>query len=139
MAATTKPTTTGRAPIERTEDPHVVKSADTLGGEPRVEDTRIPVRQIFDLYQAGEPAATLAATYPPLTFAQVHDAISYGHDHPDEMAFYREEHKLRTILRKNDMVYVAGRLIFRDRLRPEYVPPGTEVYTWETLPEELER
>lgn len=138
MATTTKTTSSERAPIERTEHPHVVKSADTLGGEPRVEDTRIPVRQIFDLYQVGEPAATIAATYPPLTLAQVHDAVSYGHDHPDEMHYHRERHKLRNILRDHDLVYVAGRLIERDRLRPEDVAPGVEVYTWETLPKELD-
>ena len=137
MAPDTEPTT--RAPIERTEHPHVVKSADTLGGEPRVEATRIPVRQIFNMIVGGVPAAEIVEDFPPLTLAQVYDAVSYASDHSDEMAFYEEKHKLRTILPKNDMVYVAGRLIFRDRLRPEDVSPGVEVYTWETLPEELER
>ena len=45
MATTTTSEAKPRAPIERTEHPHVVKSADTLGGEPRVEDSRIPVRR----------------------------------------------------------------------------------------------
>src|SRR5688572_9228952 len=84
-----------RAPIERTEHPHIVKSADTLGGEPRVEDTRMPVLQIFDMAEYGMSVAEIIADFPFLTPAQVHDAISYGYDRPDEMEFHRERHKLR--------------------------------------------
>jgi hypothetical protein len=40
-----------RAPIERTEHPHIVKSADTLGGGPRIEETRISVLLIFDMFE----------------------------------------------------------------------------------------
>ena len=54
------------------------------------------------------------------------------------MDYHRERHRLRNVLKDGDMVYVAGRLIFRDHLRPEDVPPGVEVYTWETLPRELD-
>ena len=85
MATETSTAPPTRAPIERTEHPHVVKSADTLGGEPRVEDSRIPVRQLFDLFQAGWTIAELVEDFPPLTPAQIHDAISYAHDHHDEM------------------------------------------------------
>ena len=134
MAATTKP----RAPIERTEHPHVVKSADTLGGEPRVEDSRIPVRQVFNLFEAGWSVAEIMADFPPLTPAQIHDALSYAHDHPDEMAFHEERHTLRNIMREQDVVYVAGRLIDRNLLKPSDVPPGAVVYTWETLPKEFD-
>ena len=135
MATSTK--TKRRAPIERTEHPHVIKSADTLGGEPRINDTRIPVRQIFNIYRAGTPAAEIAATYPPLTLAEVHDAISYGYDHPDEMEYYEEAHKLRNVMRDQDIVYVGGRLISRRHLTEADLPPGVPVYTWETLPKEI--
>ena len=124
------------APIERTEHPHVVKSADTLGGEPRVEDSRIPVRQLFNLFEAGWTIAEIMEDFPPLTPAQIHDAISYAHDHPDEMAYHAERHKLRNIMRDLDLVYVNSFLIERERLRPEDVPPGAVVYTWETLPKQ---
>ena len=56
MTATIKPP----APVERTEHPHIVRSADTLGGEPRVEGTRIPVRQILQIFEAGTPAEEIA-------------------------------------------------------------------------------
>ncbi len=135
MAATTPPPI--RAPIERTEHPHVVRSADTLGGEPRVEGTRIPVRQLANLFAAGWSIDEIVDDFPPLTPAQIHDALSYAHDHPDEMAFHEERHKLRTIMREQDVVYVAGRLVDRARLDPTDTPPGVTVYTWETLPKEI--
>lgn len=125
-----------RAKIERTEHPHVVKSADTLGGEPRVENSRIPVRQIFDMVVAGTPIAEIVDDFPPLTPAQIHDAVSYAYDHPDEMAYHEKRHKLRTMMREEDLVLVNSRLIDRDRLRSEDVPSGAVVYTWETLPKQ---
>ena len=127
-----------RAPIERTEHPHVVKSADTLGGEPRVVDSRIPVRQLYNLFEAGWTIAEIMEDFPPLTPAQIHDAISYAHDHPDEMAFHEERHKLRNVMKKHDVVYVGGRLIARSQLRDADIPPGVPVYDWETLPQELD-
>ena len=129
-------TATGRdrAPIERTEHPHVVKSADTLGGEPRVEDTRMPVRQLYEMAEHGMSAAEIVAVFPFLTLAQVHDALSYAYDHPDEMAFHQERHKLRNILRDLDLVLVGNRLVSREELATIEVPLGVPVYTAETLP-----
>jgi len=123
-----------RVPIERTEHPHIVKSVDTLGREPRVEDTRLSVLQIFEMFQAGMSANEIAADFPFLTPAQIYDAVSYAHDHPDEMDYHRERHKLRNIMKTLDMVYVGSRLIPRRLLKPSDVPEGVPVYTWETLP-----
>ena len=78
-ATTTAADAPARAPIERTEHPHVVKSADTLGGEPRVEDTRIPVRRLDNLVEAGTTVAEIIETWPRLMPAQVHDAHSGRH------------------------------------------------------------
>lgn len=125
------------APIERTEHPHVVRSVNTLDGEPRVDGTRIPVRQISSLFAAGWSIAEIVDDFPPLTPAQIHDALSYAHDHPDEMAFHEERHERRTIMREQDVVDVAGRLVDRDRLNPAEIPPSVTIYTWETLPREI--
>ncbi|MDP9362996.1 MAG: DUF433 domain-containing protein [Chloroflexota bacterium] len=133
MATETR-TEADRAPIERTEHPHIVKSADTLGGEPRIEDSRFAVRHVLDYVESGMTPEEIAETWDFLSLAQIHDALSYAYDHPDEMRDLRERHKLRNILKRNDMVYVEGRLIFRERLRPEDVPPGAPVYDWQTLP-----
>ena len=132
MATTTRPETE-RAPIERTEHPHIVKSAGTLGGEPRIEDSRFAVRHVLDYVESGMTPGEIAEKWA-LSLAQVHDALSYAYDHPEEIAHYPDENKPRTVMRKHDNVYVEGRLIGRERLRPEDVPPGATVYTWETLP-----
>jgi uncharacterized protein (DUF433 family) len=123
-----------RAPIERTEHPQIVKSADTLGGKPRIEGTRISVLLIFDMFEGGIPLEEIRAGYPDLSLAQIYDAISYGHDHPDELEEYREQQKLRNVMKKYDMVKVHSFLIPRERLKPSDVPEGATVYTWETLP-----
>jgi uncharacterized protein (DUF433 family) len=132
MATETRPET-DRAPLERTEHPHIVKSADTLGGAARIEDTRFGVHHVLNYVQSGMSPEEIAETWG-LSLAQVHDALSYAHDHPDEMEHQRERNKLRNIMREHDVVYVEGRLIERKRLRPEDVPAGAIVYTWETLP-----
>jgi hypothetical protein len=87
--------TTTRTTIERTEHPHVIKGGG-LGGQPRIDDQRISVLQLFDMYTNG-----------------------------------------CNILQRTDMVYVEGRLIPRRALKEIDIPPGAKVYTWETLPEEM--
>ncbi|MEA2598096.1 MAG: hypothetical protein QOF01_4565 [Thermomicrobiales bacterium] len=131
---TTEAPTKPGAPIERTEHPHIVKSADTLGGEPRIEETRLSVLQIFDMFQGGLTADEIVTEFPFLTQAQIFDAVSYAHDHLDEMHHHRERHDIRTIMRELDWVMVGSRLIPRRRLNLEDVPEGVSVHTWETLP-----
>lgn len=132
MSATTKT----RAPVQRTEHPHVIKGGG-LGGQPRIDDQRISVLIIFDLHRSGESVDEILADYPTLTPGQVHDAISYAYDHPDEMDFWIEQGRLRNVLKDADMVYVEGRLIPRKAFKQTDIPPGGKAYTWETLPEEL--
>ena len=136
--ATTQATEKPRAPIERTEHPHVVKSADTLGGEPRVEGTRIPVRQIAAMFAAGTTVDELMRSYPPLTPAQIHDAVSYAFDHPEEMSYHEERHRLRSILRRHNLIYYRGRLLLPQQFEALDLPPDAVYYTWETLPPELD-
>jgi uncharacterized protein (DUF433 family) len=127
-----------RAPIERTEHPHIVKSADSLGGEPRIEETRISVLQVFQMFEGGMTIDQIVADFPFLTPAQVHDALSYAHDHADEMESHRARHDIRSIMRELDWVMVDSRLVPRRLLKPEDVPEGATVYTWETLPADRE-
>lgn len=123
-----------RAPIERTEHPHVVKSADVLSGEPTVEGTRLAVRHVLRLYRdLGKTAERIAEEYG-LTVAQVHDALSYAFDHPNEIADHVERHKIRNVMRKHDLVLIGSRLVRRNQLASIEAPPGTPVHTWETLP-----
>ena len=73
-----------------------------------------------------------------MTLAQVHDALSYAYDHPDEIAFHAERHKIRNVMRDLDLVMVNSLLLTKDELAKRGVPEGAVVYTWETLPPELE-
>ena len=134
---TTLPEAKPPAPVERTEHPHVVKSADAMGGEPRIDRTRMPVRQLYNLVEAGTSVAEIVETWPWLTRAQVHDALSYAYEHPEEMAYHEDRNKLRNVMREQDVVYVASRLISRKHLKASDLPPGAVVYTWETLPKDI--
>ena len=124
--------------IERTEHPHVIKGGG-LGGQPRIDDQRISVLQLYDLYRTGMSVEEIRASYPTLSTAQILDALSYAFDHPDEMASWHERLKLRNLLRENDMAYFEGRLIPREALSTLVVEPGAKVYTWVTLPEEFDK
>jgi uncharacterized protein (DUF433 family) len=124
-----------KAPVQRTEHPHIVKSADVIGGMPRVEGTRFSVLQVLWWTQSGLTPEYVVENFPPLTLAQFHDALSYAYDHPDEMAEHASRHTLRSVLQRADLVYVDGRLIPRFAFNESDVPRGAEVYTWETLPE----
>lgn len=132
MTAPTK----SRPAVERTEHPHVVRSEGTMGGEPRIDDWRLPVRHLYNRFNAGTSPAEMVESFPFLTLAQVLDGLSYAFDHPDEMAYYEQRNKIRAVMKELDEVMVNGRLILRARLRPEDVPPGATVYTWETLPKQ---
>jgi hypothetical protein len=73
---------------------------------------------------------------PYLTLAQVLDGLSYAFDHPGEMEYDEQRNKIRAVMKEFDDVLVNGRLFPREQLRPEDVPPGAIVYTWETLPKQ---
>lgn len=127
-----------KAPVQRTEHPHVVKSADIFSGMPRVEGTRFSVLNIRNYVESGMSIDYIVESFPPLTPAQIHDALSYSFDHPDELAEHQERHTLRSVLKRADLVYVQGRLIPRLALKESDIPPGVTAYTWETLPEGME-
>lgn len=73
----------------------IVKSEEVMGGEPRLEGRRITVRQVAELVEGrGLSAKTVADRYD-LDIAGVYRALSYYHDHPDEMAEVREKIRRR--------------------------------------------
>ncbi len=132
MTAPAKP----HAEVERTEHPHVVRSEGSMGGEPRIDGWRFPVRDLYNYFNAGTSPQEIIEMFSHLTLAQVLDGLSYAFDHPDEMEYYEQRNKIRAVMKEFDDVMVNGRLIPRARLRPEDVPPGAVVYTWETLPKQ---
>ena len=61
------------------------------GGEPVIADTRISVRLVVELENAGKNVDEIVAMYPHITHAQVHDALSYYYDNKEEIDRFVEE------------------------------------------------
>ena len=63
----------------------IVTTSDTLGGAPRIEGRRIGVHHIgARVVDGGESPMTVAAEYD-LDIADVHRALTYYYDNPEEM------------------------------------------------------
>lgn len=73
----------------------IVHSEDVLHGEPRIEGRRIPVRQLRALVEEHDlPAAEVADRFD-LQVADVYAALTYYHEHPEEMAEIEAERERR--------------------------------------------
>jgi uncharacterized protein (DUF433 family) len=64
----------------KTEHPHIVRISGVCGGRPIVAGTRISVRTIVERVSLGDSPEQIMEDYPPLTLAQVYDALSYYHE-----------------------------------------------------------
>lgn len=69
----------------RTEHPHIIRVEGVCGGRPIVAGTRISVRTLVERTRLGDSPEQIVADYPPLTLAQVYDALSYYHEHKAEI------------------------------------------------------
>jgi uncharacterized protein (DUF433 family) len=64
------------------------------GGEPHILGHRIKVRHVAVWHeQMGMTPTEIAATYPSISLAQVHAALSYYYDHRDEIHAAIEEER----------------------------------------------
>ncbi len=79
---------------QRTEHPHVTR----VEGTPTLHGTRVPVRLIAQMYRAGDTVDDILRTYPHLSAAAVHDAISYYLDHRAEMEQEIAAHRIEAAL-----------------------------------------
>jgi uncharacterized protein (DUF433 family) len=65
---------------------HITHNPRVLGGRACIDDTRIRVLDIVQLLQEGRrPEEMLDVFAVPLTLAQVHAALAYYYDHPQEI------------------------------------------------------
>jgi len=69
----------------KTEHPHVVRVPGVCGGDPIVAGTRISVVFIVRRLAAGDTPEEILQSFPHLSPAALYDAISYYHDHKDEI------------------------------------------------------
>jgi uncharacterized protein (DUF433 family) len=79
MAGTGSETTTAEGV------PQIVETEDVLGGDPRIEGTRIGVAHIYRRYvDGGDTPEEIAAGYD-ISVAAVHAALAYAFGHPRQM------------------------------------------------------
>lgn len=70
----------------------IVHDDDVLGGEPRIEGTRIGVRHVASkVLGGGNPA--YVADQLDLPLATVYEALSYYYEHTDEIAAFERENR----------------------------------------------
>lgn len=68
----------------------IVTDEDVLGGDPRLDGTRIGVIHVYRRYENGETPEEIAADYDGVSVADVHNALAYAFDDPDEMRAIEE-------------------------------------------------
>ena len=78
-------------PTIQTEHPHIVRVEGIRGGEPIIKGTGISVRTIVERTRLSDTPERIVDDYPHLTLAQVYDALSYYHEHPQEIEQYIAE------------------------------------------------
>lgn len=73
----------------------IVSTPDVLGGDPRIEGTRIGVFHVRQLVERqGHTPQTVADRYG-LDVADVYRALAYYHEHPGEMSAISERREQR--------------------------------------------
>jgi len=74
-----------KAVMQKVIHPYIGHKADTCGGRAIITGTRIEVSLIAWHYKEGRTVDEILQSYPHLTPAQVHDALSYYFDHQAEI------------------------------------------------------
>src|SRR5688572_19163190 len=70
---------------------HITKDPEVCGGRACIDGTRIRVLDIVCLQRQGLPPEKVIEVYPPLNLAQVHAALSYYYENPQEIESALEE------------------------------------------------
>jgi uncharacterized protein (DUF433 family) len=70
--------------------PHIESTPDVRGGKPCIDGTRIAVVDIAIAHTQGIKPEEMLTYFSsrPLTLAEVHAALTYHYDHPEELEDY---------------------------------------------------
>lgn len=71
----------------------IVRNEEILGGDPRIEGTRIGVIHVYDLTVEGGHSPADVADQLDLSLGAVYSALAYYHENPDEMREVRSAHE----------------------------------------------
>jgi uncharacterized protein (DUF433 family) len=110
-------TTTPR--IIKTDHPHIIRIKGVRGGDPITREAGVSVRAIVEItYRLKQTPEEIVESYRPMTLAEVYDALSYYHDHKEE---------IDQIIKENDEGLERVRLMTeeQDRQRPPRPPLTT--------------
>jgi len=89
--------------VYQTEHPYIVRMPGVCGGRPIIKGTRVSVRQIAQLYKAGDLVDEMLQAYPHLNPAAIYDAISYYLDHQAEIEQEISENRLEALVAKHNL------------------------------------
>ena len=64
---------------------HITKHPDICAGKASIDKTRIRVNNVVWLHKEGYSPAQILVEYPDLNLAQIHAALAYYYDHPEEI------------------------------------------------------
>lgn len=64
---------------------HIVKKPGYCGGKASIDNTRVRVMNVVFLWKRDKTIAEIRECYPDLSESQVHAALAYYYDHPDEI------------------------------------------------------
>lgn len=73
----------------------IVQSDDVLGGEPRLDGTRVGVLDIYELVVDGGNSPADVADQLDRSLAEVYAALAYYHEHPEAMRQLRRDRTQR--------------------------------------------
>ena len=65
---------------------NIEKVPERCGGSAVIRNTRIRVSVIAECHRQGMAVDEIVAAYPHLRTADIHDALAYAHEFPDEIA-----------------------------------------------------
>lgn len=71
----------------------IVRTDPVLGGDPRIEGTRVGVLHVYELVVKGDHDPVDVADQLGLSLGEVYSALAYYHEHPDEMRAVRRTHE----------------------------------------------
>jgi uncharacterized protein (DUF433 family) len=71
----------------------IVSDEEILGGEPRIEGSRIGVRHVAGRVVEGGQSPASVADQLDVSLARVYEALSYYHDNIEEMRELEREHE----------------------------------------------
>ncbi|MFC3959059.1 DUF433 domain-containing protein [Halovivax cerinus] len=74
----------------------IVRTEDVLGGEPRIDGTRVGVLDVYELVIDGGYAPADVADQLGRSHAEIYTALAYYHDHPEEMRHLRRDREETT-------------------------------------------